>query len=147
MLAACSSEVPATSRVFDPCKPIDLSVVGATPEQAASVDDALALWSASGISAFVIGTPSAVDVEFTTGNPAVYGYYDAADAVVYVNSDVTDPTHRSVTIAHELGHALGLVHVPLDERASVMNPGNLTVEPTPADVAAIAALWGNCPAP
>jgi len=146
VLAACSQEAPATSHVFDPCEPIGVAVIDASPEQAASVGDAFALWSARGISAFSIGDSGAVEVEFTTGNPAVYGYYDDANAIVYVNTQVTDASQRTITIAHELGHALGLVHVPVDERASVMNPGNVTVEPIAADVAAIAARWGTCPA-
>ena len=47
-------------------------------------------------------------------------------------------------IAHELGHAFGLFHVPASERISLMNPGNLTTPPTTADQAALAALWGSC---
>jgi predicted Zn-dependent protease len=47
-------------------------------------------------------------------------------------------------IAHELGHAFGLVHVSPDTRPSVMNPGNTTVAPNDGDRAALEALWGTC---
>ena len=147
VLAACSSEVPATSHVFDPCQPIDIAVIDATDAQQQSVGDALARWRARGVAAFQIGDGAGVQVVFTSGNPAVYGYYDEAAATVYVNAELADPAARAVTIAHELGHALGLAHVPADQRASVMNPGNLTIDPTDADVAAIRARWGACPAP
>ena len=123
-----------------------MSVTDATAAQQTSVADALSLWSARGISAFALGDADGVDVVFTSGNPAVYGYYDDTAGIVYVNATVTDPAQRAVTIAHELGHALGLVHVPAQVRASVMNPGNLSVDPTDGDVAAVVARWGECPA-
>jgi len=48
------------------------------------------------------------------------------------------------SVAHELGHAFGLVHVPQSERTSLMNPGNISTPPTVEDQAALAALWGTC---
>ena len=50
----------------------------------------------------------------------------------------------AITIAHEIGHSFGLVHIPTDVRPSLMNPANLTVLPTAADVATLAGLWGRC---
>ena len=50
----------------------------------------------------------------------------------------------AITIAHEIGHAFGLVHVPADQRTSVMNPNNLVVEPTAEDVDTLATRWGVC---
>ena len=119
---------------------------GASAAQQASITDAFALWRARGIAPFAIGDAGELQIVFTSGNPAVYGYYDDGAAIVYVNADVADASQRTVTIAHELGHAIGLVHVPAGERASVMNPGNVTVDPTAADVDAVAARWGACAA-
>jgi hypothetical protein len=117
----------------------------ATADQLASVDDALALWKANGVAGLTRGEASAVTIEFREAADAIYGFYDDTTATLYVNVRIADPQARAITIAHELGHALGLVHVPADARLSVMNPGNLTTAPNPADAAALVALWGACP--
>mgnify|MGYP003345342596 CR=1 FL=1 len=46
-------------------------------------------------------------------------------------------------MAHEIGHAWGLQHVPANVRPSVMNPGNLSLPPQPSDAAAVWALAGG----
>jgi len=115
-----------------------------TAEQRASIDDAIALWSSAGVTAFAIGDTPQVTVEFKTAADAVYGYYDNTLAIVYVNTQVTDPTQRAIVVAHELGHSLGLVHVAPSTRLSVMNPGNLTIDPTADDASALTAIWGSC---
>lgn len=131
-MTGCGSQTAPIT--FDHCEPVRVS-------GADGVADAIAMWRARGVTPFAIAEPADVRIEIAAGAPAVYGYYDDATAIVYVNTSVTDPHARAVTIAHELGHALGLGHVPASERASVMNPGNLTVEPTAADAAAL----GTCP--
>jgi hypothetical protein len=131
-MAGCGSQTPAIT--FDRCEAVRVSGVD-------GVADAIAMWRARGVTPFAIGEPADVRVETATAAPAIYGFYDGATATVYVNTTITDAHARAVTIAHELGHALGLVHVPPEERASVMNPGNLTVEPTAADAEAL----GPCP--
>jgi hypothetical protein len=130
-MAGCGSQTPAIT--FDRCEPVRVS-------GADGVADAIAMWRAQDITPFAIGEPADVRVEPATGAAAFYGFYDDATATVYVNTTITDAHARAVTIAHELGHALGLVHVPPEVRASVMNPGNLTVEPTAADAEAL----GGC---
>lgn len=147
MLAACGSPPSGPAFTFDPCEPVALAAPGATAEQLASVDDAIALWRTRGIAAFAVSDPPQVTIVFRDAAPALYGFYDDATATVYVNTALTDASERSITIAHELGHSLALVHVPAAQRASVMNPGNLTVAPTGDDVAALAQQWGACPAP
>lgn len=147
-VTGCGSGTAGDSIAFDPCT---TTVVGArvtAGDQLASVDDALAMWRADGITGLVRADAQDaapdVAIEFRAGAPAVYGFYDDATGTVYVNEALTDRGKRAITIAHELGHALGLVHVSADTRASIMNPGNLTVMPTAGDVAALTTLWGRC---
>jgi predicted Zn-dependent protease len=64
---------------------------------------------------------------------------------VLVNRAITDRAELAIVVAHELGHAFGLVHIDVATRASLMNPGNLTTPPTDADQRALEALWGACP--
>jgi hypothetical protein len=130
-MAGCGSQSPAIT--FDRCDPVRVS-------GADGVADAIAMWAARGVTPFTIGEPADVRIEPASGAAVFYGFYDDATATVYVNTTITDAHARAVTIAHELGHALGLVHVPPEVRASVMNPGNLTVEPTAEDAAAL----GTC---
>jgi hypothetical protein len=103
------------------------------------------LWAARGVTATDAAGGDPLAVVFTPGSDAEHGYYDDASGTIYVNVDLdADPSARAIVIAHELGHAFGLYHVAPDLRASVMNPGNLTVAPTDADAAQVAALWGAC---
>jgi hypothetical protein len=84
--------------------------------------------------------PSTLPVRFMPAAAFSHGYYDPSGEVL-INDDLT-ARPLVVTIAHEVGHAFGLVHVT--DRPSVMNPGNLDIEPNAGDVAALAALWGTC---
>lgn len=147
MLAACGSQPGGPARTFDPCEPVALAAPGASAEQLASIDDAIALWRARGITAFAVTDAPQVTIVFRDAAPSLYGFYDDTTATVYINTALVDPSERAITIAHELGHSLALVHVPAAQRASVMNPGNVTVTPTDGDVAALAQQWGACPTP
>ena len=73
-----------------------------------------------------------------------HGLYDDEHGVVYINRALSDDHQRTVTVAHELGHAFGLLHIDRDARVSVMNPNNLSVEPNDGDAAELVALWGSC---
>ncbi len=145
--AACGTSSTGTSLTFDPCEPVAVSAPGATDEQLASIADAFALWRSDGIAAFALADQAPVSIVFRSAAPAIYGYYDDTSATVYINTTLADPAQRSVTIAHELGHALGLAHVSPETRVSVMNPGNLTIAPNDGDVVALARVWGACSAP
>ena len=84
-----------------------------------------------------------IPVHFQAAAPPFHGLYDAPSGQVFINTDLSGAP-LAITIAHEIGHALGLAHVPAGERASVMNPNNLIVEPTPADVDTLVSRWGGC---
>lgn len=136
--AACSVNEPTA--VFDACAPLSLSAPDATDAQLASIDAAIAAWGAVGIAAPTRSPAAAtIAVTFERAGDAFYGYYDAG--AIEINVGLGDD-QRTITLAHELGHALGLAHIT--ERASVMNPGNLVVAPTADDAAAIIARWGSC---
>jgi hypothetical protein len=122
-----------------------VAAAGATDDQIASVDDAIALWRADGVPGLARGDGAQIAIDFADAGGELYGFYDAPNATIYVNLGLTDPGERTITLAHELGHALGLVHVAPSVRASVMNPSNLTVPPNDGDAAALVARWGSCP--
>lgn len=130
--------------MFDPCVPTGVVAPAATAVQQASLERALALWSDAGVDAFVLDGDATITVEFRPAAAAIYGFYDAETATVYVNEGLGDADARAITIAHELGHALALEHVPPSARVSVMNAGNLTVAPAAGDAAELVARWGAC---
>ncbi len=143
---------------FDPCRPVAVVLdPGATAEQRAGVAGAVDWWNAAaGAQVYVAagagdpsssapsGAPSmsgAVPLHFQGAAPPSHGYFDPARGEIFVNVDL-GARPLAVTIAHELGHAFGLVHVT--DRTSVMTAGNLDVQPNVGDVAALAKLWGAC---
>ncbi|MBX3160436.1 MAG: ImmA/IrrE family metallo-endopeptidase [Deltaproteobacteria bacterium] len=148
-LTGCAADPPGESIVFDPCDRPTVALPEGTADQVASLDEALARWRDAGVDGpardDAAPAPS-VTVVFRDGAAANFGFYDAATATVYINTRL-DPQQRAIVIAHELGHALGLFHVEAATRASVMNPGNTATPPNASDAAALAALWGACPAP
>jgi Zn-dependent peptidase ImmA (M78 family) len=113
---------------------------------AADLAAALTMWRA--VTTFEV-TDRSVDgvprlpVRFESAAPLFRGLYDDERGVVIVNSRLGAGHETAVTLAHELGHALGLWHTEAGVD-SVMLPGNLEIEPTSADAAALASLWGTC---
>jgi hypothetical protein len=144
--AACSEDPSATApfaHVVDACAPIALTST-ASGAELASIAQASQLWTAVGVTG--PGQPDAtasVAVAFVPAPPSEFGFYDDIDVELEISDSLTD-AQRGIVIAHELGHAFGLVHVPATERASVMNVGNLSIVPTAGDQLAVAALWGDC---
>jgi len=135
---------------FDPCTPVTLVLdATATDAQVAGVAAGAALWNASAASDLLsagFGGGAAgptLPIHFQVAAAPFHGLYDAPSGQVYINDDLTGD-ELAITIAHEIGHSFGLVHIPSNERASLMNPANLTVQPTAADVATLAGLWGRC---
>lgn len=146
MLAGCGSQVHGEALTFDPCGPVEIGAAGATDDQLAGIDAAIALWRADGVAELARGDAPEIAIVFRDAAEAMYGVYDDVTATIYINVRLVDPAQRTITVAHELGHALGLVHVAPDTRASVMNPGNVTVAPNDGDRLALSVLWGSCPA-
>lgn len=147
---AIAPEDGTIDNVFDPCQWLTVeSEAGTTAPEDVAVEAAIALWNDRADTKLSVvraeGAPI-LPVRFDPAALAFRGLYDDENAVVFVNSRMDDPEALSVTLAHELGHAFGLTHVEPEERASLMNPGNLHVGPTDADAAALAELWGACDA-
>ncbi|MBA3539151.1 MAG: hypothetical protein H0T79_05950 [Deltaproteobacteria bacterium] len=129
----------------DVCGPIVLAAPTATEPQLAAIDHAMTLWHARGVEQLTRGgDPAVIDFVFQRALPGIHGLYDDDASRVYINQGIVDPDMLAVLIAHELGHAFGLVHVDRHDRSSVMNPGNLEVTPTDEDQQAIEVLWGDC---
>ena len=146
LLVACGgAQDSGTPIERDPCAPLGIAMTAPSEIQAHGVADAIALWRAQGLTGFDrAGDTTTIELRFEQAAPAFHGYYDPSSGVVYINLDVVDPQPLAIVIAHELGHAFGLVHVDPNERRSLMNAGNLVTTPTDEDRHAIEALWGNC---
>jgi len=157
--AADSSSAVAGAIRFDPCARLVLVPdPGLSAAEAAGVGAGIGLWNQAAHARVVMGTgasnsdpPSAagetvvLPIHFQAAGAPFHGLYDPAGAQIFINTDL-DGHDRVVAVAHEVGHAFGLIHVPADERRSVMNSGNLDEEPNAADVAALTEIWGTCPA-
>ena len=132
---------------FDACAPLQV-VADPTVSQAeaAGIAAGIAFWNdRAGTRLTLAGDPSTsgLPLHFQAAAPPFHGLYDAPNGQVFINTDLSGEA-LAVTIAHEIGHAFGLVHIPPDQRTSVMNPNNLIVEPTPEDVDTLATRWGVC---
>jgi len=145
-LAACaaqSSNEPI-KLTHDACAPLALVSSNATTLQVDGMDAAQALWRDRGAPSLGLRAGATLEVVFETAASAFRGLYNDEQGIIYINNDLTDPQILSIVIAHEVGHAFGLLHVPKSERISVMNPGNLETPPTAGDQRALAAMWGAC---
>jgi hypothetical protein len=145
--AACSPDAPTGIRtVFDPCRPVELVADGvATSDERASMAAAIDLWrNAAALRATLDPAASHLPIRFQMAAGAFHGLYDDQIGEIFVNASFVSADARTITIAHEMGHAFGLTHVPTSERTSLMNPGNTTVPPTAEDVATLVAMWGRC---
>ena len=143
MVGACSAGDSTIDITHDPCGGVTLG--GVTDDaQIAGLDGAIALWAERGVALARVGDAPMISLQFEQAAGAFHGVYDDEHGIIYVNRDLTDPSQLAIVIAHELGHAFGLVHV--SDRVSLMNPGNLVTPPTIEDQGALEALWGACQA-
>jgi hypothetical protein len=143
-----SASGPAVA--FDPCTPVTLVPdATATAVELQGVAAGAALWNASAASDLLPGGAAGgtgdptLPIHFQVAGAPFHGLYDAPSGQIYINDDLSGD-ELAITIAHEIGHSFGLVHIPPDVRPSLMNPANLTVLPTAADVATLAGVWGRC---
>jgi hypothetical protein len=132
---------------FDACAPLTIVTdAGLTDTQATGIAAAMPLWNdRAGTHLMMGGAQAAVGlpIHFQNAGPPFHGLYDAPSGQVYINTDLAGAP-LAITIAHEIGHAFGLVHIPADQRSSVMNPNNLVTEPTAEDIDTLALRWGGC---
>lgn len=153
--AACGDpQASESAGAHDACAPVAITTAtaAASPAEQAGIDGALALWRDHGVSAFdaspgAAAAGSTIAIQFADAPAAFHGIYDPAMDRVLINRDLMDPAAIAIVIAHELGHAFGLVHISPAARRSLMNPGNLVTPPTEADQQAVEALWGRCREP
>lgn len=144
-LAACGTSDDGTiANTHDACAPLALISAKASAIQLDGMQAAEALWRDRGAPALGLRAGATLEIRFEAAAAPFHGLYDDEQGVIYINDDLADRTTLSIVIAHEVGHAFGLPHVPASERASLMNPGNLVTPPTAEDQAALAALWGSC---
>ena len=138
----------------DPCAAIVLvPAAEATDGQRAAIVNAAAMWAAVAGTRMVLpgaapgnandATATPIPIRFASAPLAFLGAYEVERGDLVINSDIPDETTRAITVAHELGHAFGLVHVT--GRDSVMNAGNTTITPNALDATDLAARWGVCP--
>ena len=143
---AGSQEPPGDIVAFDACATLPLILdAGVSNAQSAGITAAISLWNDRAGTRLTLagdqGTPG-LPIHFEAAAPLFHGLYEPSGQV-FINTDLSGAP-LAVTIAHEIGHAFGLVHVPAGQRASVMNPNNLVVEPTPEDIDTLALRWGVC---
>lgn len=146
--SGCAADVaPSSGLVFDPCAVAVVAAAGTLADERDGIDQGLALWNgAAAIGAVRVEQgQGAISIEFVPSLPAFFGRYYPETGRIFVNRDISDPHARAVVVAHELGHAFGLPHVPVESEASLMNPANTTVSPTDRDVERLRSLWGDCP--
>jgi hypothetical protein len=143
-LAACGAdEGNATiEHTHDACSPLALVSEEPTEVQTLGMRNAELLWQDRGAPAIGRRAGTTLEVVFEDAAGAFHGLYDDQQPMIYINRGIVEEDTLSIVIAHELGHAFGLFHVT--DRPSVMNPGNLTIQPNDADRLAIESLWGAC---
>jgi hypothetical protein len=137
---------PGDTVAFDACAPLPLVLdadVSAT--QSDGIMAAMTLWNDRAGTRLTLGGDQdapGLPVHFQAAAPPFHGLYEPTGQV-FINTDLSGAP-LAVTIAHEIGHAFGLVHIPAGQRSSVMNPNNLVIEPTSEDIDTLALRWGVC---
>lgn len=148
-LVACAAQEEAYTikTVFDPCAPLVLVPDGGLErDEVEDIAEGIGLWNGLVGSRLTLdeveGAPR-LPIRFEQAAAPIFGHYDDEEALVHVNETLARD-QRVIVLAHEVGHAFGLLHVDAEDRASVMNHGNRDIVPNSSDAAALAAMWGSC---
>jgi hypothetical protein len=138
---SCTTVVPDSTLdvVHNPCQTLQIIPASdSTNDERAGI-----VWnSVAKMKLTLAPAPNSLPIRFENAAPSFRGIYLDEIGEVVINRQVTNMHPRVVTIVHEMGHAFGLWHV--EDRISLMNSGNYSIEPTVEDVAAVSALWGRC---
>ena len=133
--------------VYDPCAGIRVQAAPDTTEaELVAIDRAIEMWTQ--VADFHIARnptrpfEQVLPIYFEEASLVFRGVYQDEIGDVVINRRLVDPDEQAITIAHELGHAIGLFHI--ETRDSVMNSGNLVLLPLTTDVDALSELWGPC---
>lgn len=142
---ACGAQDSTIDIVFDPCSPIQLTIVDATTQEAAAVEEAVTMWQSVTPTGLVVAAEATneqpvLPVRFEAAAPMFYGIYRDERGDIVINHSLE--YGYGVVIAHELGHAMGLDHI--SGRTSVMNEANRDAPPNAEDAALLQSLWGSC---
>ncbi len=153
-LAACADkDKEPIANVFDACEPLVVAPdEQLAPERLDSVREAVDMWNRTSGSRLVLEDDAGDELKdaprlplhFEKAAAAFHGFYDDEAVEIFINTELSDPNERRITVAHELGHVFGLYHVDPSERPSVMNNGNLEFDVMPKDVETLRATWGAC---
>ncbi len=165
--AGCIATDDVIDVVFDPCSPTMVTVsssvdAGETldPRHVVAIEQAIVLWSSvlpisakwsdaseqpSSLEVDIqpAHEPSVLFVSFRELSPILNGTYRDEEGEILVNNQLEE-NEQAVTLAHEMGHAFGLLHVGTDSRPSVMNAGNTTTAPTVEDAELLRTMWSSC---
>lgn len=151
LVAACAAD-DSIDRTFDPCSPLTIvPAPGTEAREIQSIEAAALAWSRVIPARIEIGagSPDAVTlgVTFEPGDTFYRAMYWAGVGKISISRDGLAPEDYALALAHEMGHAFGLLHVSTELRGSVMNTGNVEIEPTDADGLAVRDLWESCRQP